>query len=155
MKIINIVNALDFHSKIIWEWRNDPITRKMSINNKKISWEEHSVWFKKKLLDKNSKVYIGEEEGVAFGFLRFDNCEYKKLTYKVSINLCPSFRGRGLGKTLLSGGIKKLIADEKNCKFILASVKKDNVKSIKLFESLDFKIKKFNLEINNYELSIK
>lgn len=81
------------HSEIIWEWIKQSYYYKISINSKKISWEEHSLWFKKNLIDKNTKLYVGDEEGVAFGFLRFENYKYKKLTYKVCNVLSPYFRG--------------------------------------------------------------
>ena len=58
MSEIDIVSAKSCHSKIIWAWRNDPITRKMSNNNAKISWEDHSCWYEKTLLNINSDLNV-------------------------------------------------------------------------------------------------
>ena len=30
----------------IFDWRNDPFTRLMSHDNKKVRWDNHIIWFK-------------------------------------------------------------------------------------------------------------
>tara|TARA_B100000575_G_C22641250_1_gene394917 strand:- start:71 stop:220 length:150 start_codon:yes stop_codon:yes gene_type:complete len=42
-----LVSAEICHSEMIWEWRNDPITRKMFVKIEKVSWEEHTSWYEK------------------------------------------------------------------------------------------------------------
>ena len=139
---------------MIWEWRNDPLTRKMSINSEKITWTEHSCWYEKVLLDNCRKLYIGQECGKPIGVIRFDKYNQKNYTYEVSINISPASRKKGLGKQLLTHGIRKFIKEVENCKFIRAKVKKDNEYSNKLFKSFGFIFIDVKSGMNRYELSL-
>ena len=154
MNQIVIVSAKSCHSETIWEWRNDPITRKMSINSEKVSWEEHTSWYEKILLDKCMKLYVGEEEGIPIGVVRFDKCDDDEYVYEVSINISPAYRKKGFGKQLLTHGIRKLLKEVENCKFIRAEVKKDNLSSNKLFKSFGFIFIGDKSVMNSYLLSL-
>ena len=153
MNQIVLVSAKNCHSEMIWKWRNDPITRKMSVNSEEVSWEEHSTWYENVLLDKCRKLYIGEEEGIPIGVIRFDKCD-DEYAYEVSINISPVSRKKGFGKELLTHGIKKLLKEVENCKYVRAEVKKDNESSNKLFKSFGFIIIEDKLVMNSYELSL-
>ena len=155
MSEIVIVSAKSCHSKILWEWRNDPITRKMSKNNEKISWEDHSCWYEKVLLNKSRKLYLGEQRGIPIGVVRFDKWDEKEYVYGVNINISPPMRGKGFGKRLISYGIRRFLKEVDNCKFIRAEVKKNNESSNKLFKSCGFTLINDDSEINFYELSFK
>ncbi len=153
MENIVILKAKDIHSGMIWKWRNDPMTSKMSFSDEKISWEEHSYWYKKILLDNSTKLYVGEYRWIPVGVVRFDECDNEKYYYKVNINISPEHRGKGFGKQLLTNGIKKLIKEVANCKLIRAEVKKENETSNKLFRSCGFSSIDHKSEINTYEIS--
>ena len=77
---------------MIWEWRNEPITRKIFINGEKITWIKHSSWYEKVLLDNCIKLYIGKKCGIPIGVIRFDKYHKKKYTHEVSINISPTSR---------------------------------------------------------------
>ena len=151
---IILVSAEIYHSEMIWEWRNDPITRKMSVNDAKVSWEEHSFWYKKVLLDNSRKLYLGEEGGIPVGVVRFDKSDNEEFVFEVSINISPASRGKGFGQKLLNNGIKRLLKEVANCKFIKAKVKKDNKSSNKLFNSCGFIFIECESGMNSYELPI-
>ena len=154
MSEIVLVSAEICHSEMIWEWRNDPITREMFVNGEKVSWKEHSSWYEKVLLDNCRKLYLGEEGGIPIGIVRFDKCDNKEYIFYVSINISPASRGKGFGKQLLNNGIRRLHKEVKNCKFIRAEVKKDNESSNKLFKSCGFIFIEDKSGLNTYELSI-
>ena len=154
MSEIVLVSAEICHSEIIWEWRNDPITRKMFVNGEKISWEEHCSWYEKVLLDNCRKLYLGEEGGIPIGLVRFDKYDNEEYVFEVSINISPASRRKGFGKQLLTNGIRRLHKEVKNCKFIRAEVKKDNESSNKLFKSCGFIFIENESGMNTYELSI-
>ena len=154
MSEIVLVSAKICHSEMIWEWRNDPITRKMSVNSEKVSWEEHTSWYEKVLLDKCRKLYVGEEGGIPIGVVRFDKCDDEEYVYEVSINISPTSRRKGFGKQLLTNEIRRVHKEVKNCKFIRAEVKKENEYSNKLFKSCGFIFIEDELGMNTYELSI-
>ena len=154
MSDVVIVNAKDVHSEMLWEWRNDPMTRQMSNNTEKISWEDHSCWYEKVLLDNSRKLYLGEERGIPIGVIRFDKCDNEENSYEVSINISPGSRGKGFGKKIITNGIRRFLKEVENCKFIRAEVKTDNESSIKLFKSCGFTLVEDESEMNNYELSL-
>ena len=129
-------------------------TRKMFINGEKLSWEEHSSWYEKALLDNFRKLYLGEESGIPIGIVRFDKCENEEYVFDVSINISPESRGKGFGKQLLNNGIRRLHKEVKSCKFIRAEVKKENEYSNKLFKSCGFIFIEDESVMNTYELSI-
>ncbi len=126
----------------------------MSVNSEKVSWEEHTSWYEKILLDKCRKLYVGEEEGIPIGVVRFDKCDDEEYVYEVSINISPASRRKEFGKQLLSNGIRRLHKEVKNCKFIRAEVKKENEYSNKLFKSCGFIFIEDESGMNTYELSI-
>ena len=126
----------------------------MSVNSKKVSWEEHTSWYEKILLDKCMKLYVGEEEGIPIGVVRFDKCDDDEYVYEVSINISPAYRKKGFGKQLLTHGIRKLLKEVENCKFIRAEVKKDNLSSNKLFKSFGFIFIGDKSVMNSYVLSL-
>ncbi len=154
MSDVVIVNAKDVHSEMLWEWRNDPMTRQMSNNTEKISWEDHSCWYEKVLLDNSRKLYLGEERGIPIGVIRFDKCDNEEYSYEVSINISPGSRGKGFGKKIITNGISRFLKEVENCKFIRAEVKKQNESSNKLFKSCGFTFIEDESEMNNYELSL-
>ena len=100
------------------------------------------------------KLYVGEEEGIPIGVVRFDKCDDEDYVYEVSINISPARRKKGFGKQLLTHGIRKLLKEVKNCKFIRAEVKKDNLSSNKLFKSFGFIFIGDKSVMNSYVLSL-
>jgi len=146
---IKIINANIEHSKIIWNWRNDPLTRQMFDSDIFISFNDHDEWFKKVLLDINRIIYIGLYQDIPFGMIRFDKLLGKKEIYSISINICPTKRNLGLGKFLLKNSILKFYEKHEDCEKVVADVKVKNIASCKLFESCGF-----SLSNNNYEKKI-
>ena len=154
MSEIVLVSAEICHSEMVWEWRNEHITRKMFVNGEKVSWEEHSSWYEKALLNNCRKLYIGKEGGIPIGIVRFNKCDNEEYIFDVSINISPESRGKGFGRQLLNNGIRRLHKEVKNCKFIRAEVKKENEYSNKLFKSCGFIFIEDESGMNTYELSI-
>lgn len=129
----------------ILRWRNDPITRKMSIDSSKISQTTHNNWYKKSLKSKNCSIYIAEDGKKKVGMCRFDYNDKSK-TSTISINVNPSFRGKGLSNELLKSSIKKYIK-LKNVDLI-AKVRIENLVSLKIFKNAGF----FTESVNKNEI---
>ena len=151
---IVLVSAKSYHSKMLWEWRNDPVTRQMSNNTEKVSWEEHSIWYEKVLLDNCRKLFVGEDDGIPIGVVRFDKCNNEEYFFEVSINISPTSRKKGFGKQILTNGIRRLLEEVESCKFIRAVVKKENESCNKLFISCGFIFIEDESGMNSYELSV-
>ena len=56
---INILKATKSDAKDIWEWRNDEQTKQMSISAGTVSWETHSSWYERSLVNPNRYLYLG------------------------------------------------------------------------------------------------
>ncbi len=119
----------------LFEWRNDQSSRDMSITNKKITREEHEVWYQNSLKNPLRKLYIGLDLNEKIGICRFDYNELDNCS-EVSINLNPKMRGKNLAYQFLFGSIKKYILD-RPCK-LKAIIKKENKASLKIFERCNF-----------------
>lgn len=129
---LKIRRVLPKDSSLLLSWRNDKKVRKNAFNPKKIDKLSHVDWFKEKIFNPKTKMYILEtNEGSPLGQVRFDRYnEQWEIDYSIDIN----YRNLGLGKIILEKGIKKF----KNASFI-ARVKNDNIASKKTFELLGFK----------------
>ena len=134
-------------SQDIWKLRNDKKTREMSENTKLVSWEAHQEWFKEKLSNSKSIIYIGETfDSHILGMVRFD---IVRTFYEISINLNPKYRGLNLSHKLLLEVINKF--SEKNITELKAKVKSINTASIKCFIKSGFHLKKEEFGYQYYE----
>ena len=113
-------------------WVNEKIRLKNSFNNKPILWEDHIEWFSKKLISKETKIYILKVENIQVGQIRFD---LKNKIWEIDYSIDSKYRNKGYGKAIIQLGLEKFSKGSK----IIASVKNDNYASIKVFESLMFK----------------
>lgn len=135
---LKIIKASNKHSRKIWTWRNDPLSSEMSKMQNKISFEDHSFWFKNILLDETKKIYVGEELNVPLGVIRFEQSINDSKAYNISINVAPVIRGKGFGKRFLNKSIEIFKKEENKCRYLFAYIKKKNISSQKLFESCGF-----------------
>lgn len=118
------------------EWRNHPEVRKNFFNSAAVSLEEHAKWFRKKLSDSKTAIYmalIGEDK---IGSIRFEDSGD---AIKTSVMLNPAFFGTGLGSKVVIAGTRKFLRENKTEKPIIAEIKKDNIASINAFEKAGFK----------------
>jgi RimJ/RimL family protein N-acetyltransferase len=120
-------------AKIIFDWANDSEVRLNSLNQKPISWEDHLNWFRSKINNSNSKMYILEENGFQVGQVRFDFCSD---VWVVDYSIDKFQRGKGFGFLIIMLGVKEF----KNSIFV-ADVKKENLASRKVFLNLGFHLK--------------
>ena len=125
----------DLHD--IFEWRNDPLSRSMSRCSAVIAMDEHSAWYRRCLVDRDTRIYIGEVDDMKIGVVYLVYDAESKLT-EVSINLNPMFRGRGYGQNFLSKCIE--IFDRDKSSQLTATIRKDNNASTKIFTACDFSV---------------
>lgn len=124
--------------ELIFEWANDDVTRVNSFSNHKISLEEHKEWFKNKISDNDTRMYIVELNNKPASFIRFDLNDTLD-SHIISINIAPKQRGRGLASIFLSLALNMLRKESKLD--VVAYIKQDNIKSIKSFERAKFVLK--------------
>ena len=133
-------------------WRNDEVTRSMSFQTNMISSQETHSWLKSALISPARHLFIGLFEKNKIGICRFDFDDNFE-TVEVSININPSFRGKGLSKKLLNSSIK--IFKKEHNKPIIARIKNENLASIHLFETCNFVLYSKNKNDLTYLLSTK
>lgn len=117
-------------AEILFDWVNEKEVRKNSLISKPVKWEDHLTWFKNKMENKNSRIFIFfiEQEPMGQVRLNFDG-DYWNIAFSVD----PAYRGLGYGKLII-----KKIVDLVEFKRFRAIVKKNNIGSLKVFKRLGF-----------------
>lgn len=127
--------AISDDCEVVWQWWNDPLTRKMMKKNDYVPWEEHCSWFEKALHEESKILCMGILGTEKVGVVRFDL--KGEGIYEVSINLNPHFRGKGLAPDLLDASIRYLL--NKRCVHkLFATLKRINAPSMKTFTRAGF-----------------
>lgn len=117
--------------KKVFELSNDDMVRKNSINQKKIKWEDHIIWFKNRIQRINEPFYIVESLDKEFiAQVRFD----KKDEQIISISISEDFRGKGYASKII-----KRCSEISGKKEIIAFIKEENTISQKAFIKADYK----------------
>ncbi|UCB56935.1 MAG: UDP-2,4-diacetamido-2,4,6-trideoxy-beta-L-altropyranose hydrolase [Candidatus Omnitrophota bacterium] len=111
-------------------WRNHPLARRNSFNERPVSKQEHIRWFNSKMKDRNTKIYIARRGKEKLGVIRF---ALAGDSATASVNLNPDFFGRGLGTRLIRQGTEKLFQEAKTLKRVIAEIKRGNIASQKAF----------------------
>ena len=145
---MKITKASNNDSLDIFQWRNDPLTRQNSVNTDPVSLKDHNQWFNEVLNSRNTELLIGIKDSIKVGVCRFSLNNLSN-SVEVSINLNPLMRGKRISKKLLEDSINYYL---KNNKVMLtATIRIDNIPSIKIFEELNFIKTKSTDSFNYYE----
>jgi UDP-2,4-diacetamido-2,4,6-trideoxy-beta-L-altropyranose hydrolase len=121
---------------LLLAWANDPVVRANAFSSGPIEPETHRQWFRERLGDiEHCRIYIAEgASGMPIGQVRFDR---RETCWQIGYSLDALFRGRGLGRSLLDAGIKRLV-HEVGSGIVSGRVKRDNLMSRRVFERLGF-----------------
>jgi len=116
--------------KEIFDWWNDPLTRKMMYDTADVEWDVHQKWFNKVTSDDNVLLCLGYDDDSKIGVVRFDR--KSELSFEVSINLNPDRRGEGLASVILAKS-EEFFEHIYGQKYIFAKVRVENISSKKSF----------------------
>ena len=119
----------------ILEWRNDPRSCSMFISSDRVNEEQHRKWFQASLNNPLRYLYVGVLDEKKVGVCRFDYDHSSGLS-EISINLNPAMRGLKLSFIFLEKSISKY-RETSDCT-LLATIKKDNEASLRLFRRFGF-----------------
>ena len=97
-----VVRFEDRDCRVIFEWRNDEHTRNMSNGIDAIEWEEHQKRFANSLNSQSRLILVCEK---AFEGPSPPSFDIGGSNAVVSINLCPTMRGKGLATLCLRSSI--------------------------------------------------
>lgn len=138
--MISIRRAVGDDRDAIRAWRNDPATRRASLNPDEIAPAEHAAWYADVVDHPARRLYIGEiDEGGAvasIGMVRFDLHDDGHA--EVSINLDPRFRGRRLSRPLLESAIAAFEVERGRRERLVALIRTDNPASSRIFQAAGF-----------------
>ena len=116
--------------KEIFDWWNDPLTRKMMYDTADVEWDVHQEWFNKITADEDVLLCLGCDNDGKVGVVRFDR--KSELSFEVSINLNPDRRGEKLASIILAKS-EEFFEHIHGEKYIFAKVRVENIASKKSF----------------------
>lgn len=120
----------------IWQWNNDPLVRKMSFKTEPIAWETHEKWYRARMIDEESVMYVGTDLfGEDIGLVRF---QLYNGVADIGVVIALEFRGKGYGTVLISEGTKRCFSKRVDVKSVRALVRSENDASLKAFKSAGF-----------------
>lgn len=133
-------NAIPLDSKLCFDWATDPVARRYSYSQLEITWDEHILWFGTKITDPTCLYLIAELEDTPVGQVRFDLSTKEINTFIISYLIDKTWRGKGLGRFVLSKAIEQLVLNHSVNK-IIGFVQNSNIASIKVFSQSGFERK--------------
>jgi RimJ/RimL family protein N-acetyltransferase len=135
--MIIVKPACEDDSKDIFTWRNDKLTREMSLSTDPVAWEGHEIWFENTLKNDTRLLLMCIDTVIneKICIVRFDLNINRAL---VSINLAPSMRGKGLAKICLNAAINFLKTHAPSIDILYAEIKSTNRASIATFQGVGF-----------------
>lgn len=145
---IRFRDATQTDLKQLLDWRNDQATIENSVQNKKVTLEEHTAWFEKSLQNKNRDILIAEAKVNFFwkkiGTVRYDTDPANKTT-ELSWTLSPQFRGRGLGFRMVNE------ATLRHSDKLICRIKDQNSSSLKIANKIGYTFLKREGDIQFFE----
>jgi len=125
-------------SLLLWQWANDPLTRRNSFSRAAISWEDHQAWYAKKFAAPDCRLWIMQIGDLPVAQIRYDRVVLDSgVAAEISFSVAPGFRGRRLGTRLLEA-TAPLAAGELAADSIQAVALQGNEASSRVFLNAGF-----------------
>lgn len=121
--------------QMLYELRNDDVVRKNSLNTEVIPYENHCLWFERKMVSDDNNIYICMCGDCPVGQIRVD---YNIQKVEISYSIIKEYRGNGYGVRMIELLEKKEQSQIKG-KILFGIVKMSNIASQKCFEKLGYK----------------
>jgi UDP-2,4-diacetamido-2,4,6-trideoxy-beta-L-altropyranose hydrolase len=117
-------------AQLLFDWRNDPMTRQNSMDTRPVAWSEHLRWLAASLARSDRRLLVAEIDRQRVGTVRLDYvAEHCTLSWTVA----PAHRGRGVGQAMVA----KAVA-EAGVTVVLAAIKEGNMASARIAEACGF-----------------
>jgi RimJ/RimL family protein N-acetyltransferase len=131
--LIRVVNSDDCFD--VLNWRNNFVSRQISLQSNEISVEDHEQWFSTMMACSNHLGYIGQIRDEKIGVIFFKRVGQNA---NISINMNPLKRGKNLARNFLEGAMVEFKKVDINIECFIAEIKHCNVPSIRLFTNSGF-----------------
>lgn len=127
---VSLRPATPADAALLLAWRNDELTRRMSIAQDPVTAESHAAWVASTLASTTRLLFVAEAQGAPVGQVRLD--EEPGKSFEVSLTVAPSARGRGLGAALLLAAERE--ARARGRVHLSAWIRAENTASVKAFK---------------------
>jgi L-amino acid N-acyltransferase YncA len=124
----------------IYELRNFPEIRAVSLSRSEISYEKHQKWFSLVMKDSNRQLFVARKNLELLGVVRLDLVSSSN--GEVSIYISPKHKGLSIGSKLLTYSFRESRKNWKTLCSIEAVVQSSNRGSILFFQKNGFVISK-------------
>jgi len=92
-------------ARILWQWRNDPLTRAGSRSSAEIPWDGHLRWLTASLAASDRVLLVVEDPAGPVGTVRWDldpnAAPDGQREWEVSVTVAPDRRGQSLAAPIL------------------------------------------------------
>jgi RimJ/RimL family protein N-acetyltransferase len=131
--------------EILYEWRNDPLTRSASLETNEVKLDEHREWLRDTLARADRKLHIAEREGEPVGIVRLD---FHGDACEMSWTVAPSARGHGIGKLMVSAMINRIGG------LITARIRTDNAASVAIARAAGMVFQREDGELTYWKIDL-
>lgn len=131
---IKIREAQESDVDLYFDWVNDEAVRENSFVSEAVLYENHLEWFRTRLSDSYTFMYVFEIDDLPVGQVRF---ERGKITL-IDISLDREFRGKGLGSLIISLAVKRYFRQSGDNNPVTAYIKSGNAPSVLAFARAGF-----------------
>jgi RimJ/RimL family protein N-acetyltransferase len=118
----------------VWEWNNRPDVRAASRNTGLIPWSEHARWFRARLSDPGSWLWMIEAAPGTVGVVRI---QQRGERAEISISLAAEARGQGMGRAAVKHACRSF-AERAHGAPLDAWIAEDNLASLRCFLACGF-----------------
>lgn len=124
---MRIRRAVPEDAGLLFEWRNDPVTRANSHHTAPIEWREHERWFTAAMGNPACQLYVAEQDGQPVGTVRAERADDG--SFVLSWTVAPHARGKGVGKEMVALLARQLPG------VLRAEIKAGNAASMRIAEA--------------------
>ena len=133
---VQLRRADEGDKETLWKWANDAEVRSSSFSDAQIPWEQHNIWFERKMKDQRAKLFIAiNGKGEPVGQIRLD--EVRPGEAEIDLSVAKERRGRGYAALLIERA-SQLAFSSIGLNRLHAFVKPQNSASMRAFEQADF-----------------
>jgi RimJ/RimL family protein N-acetyltransferase len=114
-------------AQLLFDWRNDPVTRAASHNVGELKYSDHVAWLRRSLSMPNRSILIALVNDIPVGTVRLDRSDE---TTELSWTVAPEHRNRGYGRTMVGLAMNDISGP------IRAEIKVGNIASIRIAQTV-------------------
>lgn len=137
-------NANIEDARLLFDWRNDPLTRANSHSTAELAFDTHVSWLKATLDNPMRRLFITEQDGKPVGTVCVD--QETDGIMELSWTVAPEARGRGIASRMVQLVVNEVLG---SCS-VRAEVKTGNEASIKVAKAAGMQVTKQEGEVLHF-----